>query len=195
MSRSDLSLTPVSYVVLGLVARDGPVTPYDLKAAVGRGIAHFWQFPHSQIYSESERLARLGLLVEEREDSGRRRRHYRVTAEGEKALAAWLAEPTSEVPQVRSLAILKLYFGHFADPQDIAALARAQQQAHLERQEFLGAMLERLQASDRPWQLAVGKLMRDAERAMANNWAQVERAAEDAEAADREPRGRRQATA
>jgi hypothetical protein len=48
-------------------------------------------------------------------------------------------------------------------------------------------MPERLLARDRPWQLAVGKLMRDVERAMADNWEQVERAAEDA-AADREQR-------
>lgn len=188
MSGPDLNLTPVSFVVLGLVARDGPVTPYDLKAAVGRGIANFWPFPHSQIYSESERLARLGLLAEERETTGRRRRHYRVTAEGEKALAAWLAEPTSEVPQVRSLAMLKLYFGQLAHPEDIAALARAQQAVHRERQAYLDAMLERLRARDRPWQLAVGELMRDADRAMADNWAQVERAVEDAAAADREQR-------
>ena len=48
-------------------------------------------------------------------------------------------------------------------------------------------MLERLRARGRPWQLAVGKLMRDAERAMVDNWAQVERAAEGA-AADRRRR-------
>ena len=188
MSRPELSLTPVSYVVLGLVARDGPVTPYELKAAVALGVAHFWPFPHSQIYSESERLARLGLLVEERETTGRRRRHYRVGAEGEKALAAWLAEPTSESPQYRHLGLLKLYFGQLAHPEDLAALARAQQAMHLERQEFLGAMLERLRARERPWQHAVGKLIRDAERAMVDNWAQVERAAEDAAAGDRRRR-------
>jgi PadR family transcriptional regulator, regulatory protein AphA len=188
MSRPELSLTPVSYVVLGLVARDGPVTPYDLKAAVALGVAHFWPFPHSQIYSESERLARLGLLVEERETTGRRRRHYRVSAEGEKALAAWLAEPTSDVPQYRSLGLLKLYFGRLAHPEDLVALARAQQAMHLERQEFLAEMLERLQAHGRPWQHAVGKLIRDAERAMVDNWAQVERAAEAAAAGDREQR-------
>jgi PadR family transcriptional regulator AphA len=183
MSSPELTLTPVSYVVLGLVARDGPVTPYDLKVAVGRGIAHFWPFPHSQIYSESERLARLGLLVEERENGGRRRRHYRVTAEGERALAAWLAEPTSEVPQVRSLGLLKLYFGQLARAEDVAALARAQQEMHLERQQMQAAMLERLRASDRPWQLAVAELMTDAERTMAEHWAQVERVAADAHAA------------
>jgi len=188
MSRPELNLTPVSYVVLGLVARDGPVTPYDLKAAVALGVANFWPFPHSQIYSESERLARLGLLVEERETTGRRRRHYRITAEGEKALASWLAEPTSEVPQIRSLALLKLYFGQLARPEDLAALARAQQAMHREEQEFLAAMLERLRARGRPWQLAVGRLARDAERAMADNWALVERAAEDAVAAAREQR-------
>jgi DNA-binding PadR family transcriptional regulator len=180
-----MSLTPVSYVVLGLVARDGPVTPYDLKSAVGVGVAHFWPFPHSQIYSESERLSRLGLLAEERETGGRRRRHYRITPKGEKVLAAWLAEPTSEIPQVRSLALLKLYFGQLADPGDLVALARAQQAMHRERQDFLGAMLERLRARGRPWQLAVGQLMRDAERAMIDNWAQVERAAEDAAGRER----------
>lgn len=41
-------------------------------------------------------------------------------------------------------------------------------------------MLERLRARGRPWQHAVGGIMRDAERAMIDNWAQVERAAEDA---------------
>jgi PadR family transcriptional regulator, regulatory protein AphA len=160
------------------------VTPYDLKAAVGRGIAHFWPFPHSQIYSESERLARLGLLVEERERTGRRRRHYRATAEGEKALAAWLAEPTWEVPQVRSLGLLKLYFGQLARAEDVAALARAQREMHLDRQQMQAAMLERLRATERPWQLAVAELMTDAERVMADHWARVEQAAEAAGARD-----------
>jgi Virulence activator alpha C-term len=82
--------------------------------------------------------------------------------------------------------MLKLYFGQLAHPEDLAALARAQRAMHLERQEFLGAMLERLRARERPWQHAVGKLMRDAERAMADNWAEVERAAE--AAADRDQR-------
>ena len=104
-------LTPVSYVVLGLVARDGSATPYALKTAVGRGVAHFWQFPHSQIYAETERLARLGLLAEEREQTGRRRRSYRITGAGRDALGAWLAEPTDEPPQFRSLGLLKLFVG------------------------------------------------------------------------------------
>src|ERR671910_829255 len=103
MSRPDL--TPVSYVVLGLVARDGPSTPYALKTAVGRGVAHFWPSPHTKISPEPGRLARLGLLAEEREQTGRRRRSYRITADGRAALADWLAD---ESPQFRGLGLLKL---------------------------------------------------------------------------------------
>ena len=173
MSRADL--TPVSYVVLGLVARDGPSTPYALKAAVGRGIAHFWQFPHSQIYAETERLARLGLLAEEREQTGRRRRSYRITAEGRAALAAWLAEPTDEPMQVRSLGLLKLFFAQHATPEDVAELARAQAELHRRWVEVTNGIVERLQArGDRPGQLAVAELMGDAFRVMAGHWERVE---------------------
>jgi PadR family transcriptional regulator AphA len=173
MSRTDL--TPVSYVVLGLVARDGPSTPYAIKAAVGRGIAHFWQFPHSQIYAETERLARLGLLTEEREQTGRRRRSYRITAEGRAALAAWLAEPTDEALQVRSLGLLKLFFAQHAVPEDVAELARVQAELHRGWVEVTTGIVERLQArGDRPGQLAVAELMGDAFRVMAGHWERVE---------------------
>ena len=175
MSRPDL--TPVSYVVLGLVARDGPSTPYALKAAVGRGIAHFWQFPHSQIYAETERLAGLGLLAEQREQTGRRRRSYRITAAGRAALAAWLAEPTDEPPQFRSLGLLKLFFAQHAAPEDVAELARVQAELHRGWVEVTTGIVERLQArGDRPGQLAVAELMGDAFRVMAGHWERVEQA-------------------
>jgi PadR family transcriptional regulator AphA len=178
MSRADL--TPVSYVVLGLVARDGPSTPYELKAAVGRGIAPFWPFPHSQIYSETERLARLGLLAEEREHTGRRRRSYRITAAGHAALGAWLAEPTSEALQIRSLAFLKLFFGQFAAPEDIAALTRAQVERYERELEVVEELLDRLKArGDRPWQLAVGELFAGALGAITEQWQRIDQLAED----------------
>jgi PadR family transcriptional regulator, regulatory protein AphA len=174
MSRPDL--TPVSYVVLGLVARDGPSTPYALKAAVGRGIAHFWQFPHSQIYAETERLARLGLLAEDREQTGRRRRSYRITPSGRAALAAWLAEPAEEPPQFRSLGLLKLFFAQHAGPEEIAELARAQAALYRGYVEVTDTINERLQARpDLPGQLAVAELMGDTFRVMAEHWERVER--------------------
>jgi PadR family transcriptional regulator, regulatory protein AphA len=189
MSRPDL--TPVSYVVLGLVARDGPSTPYALKTAVGRGVAHFWQFPHSQIYAETGRLARLGLLAEQREHTGRRRRSYRITPEGRAALRAWLAEPTDEPPQFRSLGLLKLFFSQHAEPEHVAELARAQLALYRQGIEHTTDIIERLQArGDRPGQLAVAEIMDQAFRAMAGQWERVERAAAEPPAPAAAARGR-----
>ena len=149
-------------------------TPYALKTAVGRGIAHFWPFPHSQIYAETGRLAGLGLLAEEREHTGRRRRSYRITAEGRAALAGWLAEPAEELPQFRSLGLLKLFFGQHAGPGDVAELATAQVELHRQIVELTAAIVERLQARpDLPGQLAVAELMGDAYRVMGEHWERV----------------------
>jgi PadR family transcriptional regulator, regulatory protein AphA len=167
-------LNPVSYVVLGLVARDGPSTPYELKAAVARGIAGFWPFPHSQIYSEAARLAEAGLLTEEAESAGRRRRTYAITQDGQQALAGWLAEPSREPPQIRSLGLLQLYFGQFAQPEDRAALAAAQIEVHREvlgrYQEVSAALAAR---GDRPWQLRVAELGIAQVTAIITEWEQM----------------------
>ena len=130
---SSIALTPVSYLVLGLVARSGPATPYELKRFASHSIGYFWSFPHSQLYAEPERLARAGLLEENREIGGRRRRRYAITAAGRIVLREWLREPTTALPQLRDLGLLKLFFGEFVEPDDIAALARAQESAHRER--------------------------------------------------------------
>jgi DNA-binding PadR family transcriptional regulator len=182
MSRRNL--TPVSYVVLGLIARDGPSTPYDLKAAVSRGIAGFWPFPHSQIYSETDYLTGLGLLAEQRERSGRRRRTFRVTDAGRRALEAWLQEPTADVAQIRSYAFLKLYFGYFARPEDVLALATAQIAAFEGQIEQIRQMIDRLRVrADRKWQLALGELYADLTRAVCEAWKRVAaRASQDARA-------------
>jgi PadR family transcriptional regulator AphA len=172
---SSRNLTPVSYVVLGLIARDGPSTPYEVKAAVARGIAHFWPFPHSQIYSETEYLTGLRLLAEERERSGRRRRTFRVTDAGRRVLESWLCEPTSDAFQIRSYAFLKLYFGYFARPEDVLNLAGVQI-ASLETQlTEIGQMLDRLKVrADRKWQLALGEMFSDLSRAVLDAWKRVE---------------------
>jgi DNA-binding PadR family transcriptional regulator len=105
------SLTPTSYVVLGLVGAFGPCTSYDMKRSVAVSIGYFWSFPHSQLYAEPARLVELGLLSEERESTGRKRRLYALTSAGRRALRTWLAEPTDEPTEIRDLAILKLFFG------------------------------------------------------------------------------------
>jgi PadR family transcriptional regulator AphA len=118
-------LTPVSYMVLGLVERAGEATPYQLKQVAARSVGNFWTIQHAQLYTESERLARAGLLAEEREKGGRRRRTYRLTDAGRAALREWLAEPATELGELRSPGLLQLFFGAEKEP-----LARAQLEIH-----------------------------------------------------------------
>ena len=129
---STAQLTPVSYVVLGLVAR-GATTPYDMKQRASLSVGYFWNFPHSQLYAEPARLTELGLLEEEREDGGRRRRVYTLTSAGREALDAWLREPTREHTQIRDAGLLKLFFGGGLSADELSALARAQEEAHQAR--------------------------------------------------------------
>ena len=120
------ALTPTSYLVLGLLAERGPSTPYELKQAVARSIGSFWPFPHTQLYTEPVRLVGLGLVEEERETTGRRRRSFSVTDRGRKEVARWLDEPAEESIGYRDLGLLKLFFGSVAEPGTIAELAAVQ---------------------------------------------------------------------
>ena len=120
-----MQLTPTSYIVLGLLDARGEATPYDLKGMVEASIGNFWSVPHSQLYAEPARMAEAGYVKERRERGGRRRRHYSLTAKGRKALAGWRDEPIAEMPELRDLSLLKMFFG--GDPRK---LATAQREAH-----------------------------------------------------------------
>lgn len=124
------SLTPTSYLVLGLLAWKGPSTPYELKQFVEGSVGHFWPFPHTQLYTEPPRLVGLGLLDEEREHSGRRRRMFAITDQGLVALRGWLADTSGESTQIRDLALLKLFFSGLGDHDHAVTLAHAQVRAH-----------------------------------------------------------------
>ena len=145
---SSVRLGTTSYVVLGSIAVRGPSTSYDLKRFVELTLGHFWAFPHSQLYAEPERLARAGLLSEEREDGGRRRRTYAISAAGRRALDKWLRQPATSQLEIRDAGLLKLFFSELADDEAFRALAREQAAAHramLARYEWL-----RRRYGDRP---------------------------------------------
>ncbi|HEX2743967.1 MAG TPA: PadR family transcriptional regulator [Streptosporangiaceae bacterium] len=126
---TDIRLTPTSYIVLGLLMQADEATPYELKAMVAGGIGNLWSLQHTQLYAEPERLTEAGYLTETREDGGRRRKLYRITPAGRDAFRGWLsAELASELPELRDISLLKIFFG--ADPRPIAI---GQLRAHREK--------------------------------------------------------------
>lgn len=122
-----------SYVILGLVATCGPQTPYEMKKQADQSVGYFWDFPRAQLYVDPERLARLGLLTEQREVAGRRRRTYSITEQGAETLRRWLLEPTVREVELRDIGLLKLYFGALLERDDIVALAQREADLHRRR--------------------------------------------------------------
>jgi DNA-binding PadR family transcriptional regulator len=123
-------LTPTSYLVLGLIAREGPSTPYDLKRHVTATIGHFWSFPHALLYKEPPRLKSLGLLTEERESGGRRRRLFTITPAGRRALRSWLGHPARQPTELRDLGLLQLFFADLEPAGTMLAIAKEQLALH-----------------------------------------------------------------
>ena len=144
----EIRLTPTSYIVLGLLDRAGEATPYALKRMVAAGVGNFWSLQHAQLYTETARLTAAGYLEEEREETGRRRRRYRLSRAGRKALAGWVATPTREFTELRDLALLKLFFG--AEPKTLAAEQLVVHEAKLAEYERLRDQAEPMRAPSGP---------------------------------------------
>ncbi|HKS46903.1 MAG TPA: PadR family transcriptional regulator [Amycolatopsis sp.] len=151
-------LSPSAYVVLGLIARHGPMTPYELKARVEDTVGYYWPIPHAQLYRDPPRLAERGLLEERAEEHGRRRRVFHLTGAGREALDRWLADPTSGPPETRNPALLKLTFVDLGPSERATALARQQAAQH---REWLELYRNQLAENDpaRPDALARARLL------------------------------------
>jgi PadR family transcriptional regulator AphA len=131
----EIRLTPTSYIVLGLLEMAGESTPYGLKQLVAGSVGYFWTLQHAQLYTEPERLAQAGYVKEKREETGRRRRLYSITAKGRAALDEWRTGTTTELAELREPALLKLFFG--ADPEALAAAQIPANRARLEEYEAI----------------------------------------------------------
>ncbi|WP_051222696.1 PadR family transcriptional regulator [Conexibacter woesei] len=132
-----LKLTPTSFMVLGLLEQAAPAeaTPYDIKQWMGFSVDNFWPTPHAQVYREPERLATGGYVTERREETGRRRKFYKITEAGSAALETWRHEPLDDLPELRDAAVLKIFFG--ADPVVVARHQVAAHEAKLAEYEHL----------------------------------------------------------
>ena len=105
-----IRLSSTSFAVLALLEQFGDSTSYDIKQAIERSIANFWNVPHTTAYEEPARLAAAGYLSVREEPGGRRRKVYSLTASGREALREWAREPAAP-PQLRDELVLKIFAG------------------------------------------------------------------------------------
>ena len=122
---------PITYGILGLLAFWGPLSGYDIKRLFDHTLSAMWGAAQSQIYKELRRMKELGWVEMEREEQEARpdRKIYSITDQGHEALRKWQAQPP-EVFQLRDELLLKVLFGSFATPADLAQNLRANIATH-----------------------------------------------------------------
>lgn len=118
--------TQTGYTLLGLLSFGRELSGYELKQ-MAENLRFFWSAPAmSQVYREVERLAAAGLVAQRSvvRDGTRSTKVYRLTAEGDAAVRAWLASPP-EPPVLRHPVALRVFFGHLLAPDDLRAAIEA----------------------------------------------------------------------
>jgi DNA-binding PadR family transcriptional regulator len=121
---SAIKLKPISYMVLGML-RLGAKSGYAIKKAADLSTSAFWPTSLAQVYPELARLERHGLVKRQEDPHGARQRSaYDLTEEGEAALLAWLRSSQVTPVQLRSEAMLRLFFADALSKEDQLALVR-----------------------------------------------------------------------
>jgi DNA-binding PadR family transcriptional regulator len=147
-SSSAVALLPQDYVVLGMI-RLGARSGYEIKQMVELSIRFFWTISQVQIYPALRQLEEEGLVEGRDEPRGKLpRRVYEITAAGERALAAWVAEAAPMPFELRDLGLVKLFFADVVEDADAGALLAAVRSRSAERVQALKAIEPVADAAD-----------------------------------------------
>ncbi len=138
-------LPATAYVVLGLVAIR-PMTGYELTGFAERSIGNFFPLTRSHIYSELDRLGRLGLLgaTEIAQENAPTKRVYEITPDGSDELRHWLQDAVMKEERSRSLFLVRIFFGDRTSPEHLAALLDEFESAARARRDRLAAIADQL---------------------------------------------------
>ena len=99
------------YAVLGIIANAPGSSGYDIQSTMKESTDFFLKETFSSIYPVLETLKKEQLITELEDSlSGRKRKTYKITKEGLKALQAWLLEDV-ELEQARNELLLKIFLG------------------------------------------------------------------------------------
>jgi PadR family transcriptional regulator AphA len=113
-----------TYAVLGLIDKIPGSSGYDLVGVAGRSFAYFWPISQTLLYRELDRLTELGWVTATRVTQTRvpSKRIYHITESGKGALTGWLATPISDGGGFRSPVLLRFFFAHRMDSDQVRAL-------------------------------------------------------------------------
>jgi DNA-binding PadR family transcriptional regulator len=130
--------------LIGLLAREGPLTGYELTKAFDRSVNFLWHAVPGQIYPELSRLAEAG-LIRQTGTGPRGAKHFEATEEGIAELRRWVTavEPARGI---RNQTLLRVFFAYQVDPDAAEAFLRREAEEYRRRL----AILERFAAEPPP---------------------------------------------
>jgi DNA-binding PadR family transcriptional regulator len=136
-SDSTNRLTTTEHALLGMLARYGECSGYELLRQAREGIGFFWSPAKSHVYDLLPRLEERGLAKRRViAQQGKPDKHlWRLTGQGRAALRRWIDLPERDPMNNLNLLLLKLFFGDYGDPAAVLALAeryRDQTAEHLD---------------------------------------------------------------
>jgi DNA-binding PadR family transcriptional regulator len=112
-------LTTTEYALLGMLARYGEHSGYELLKLAATGVGFLWSPAKSHVYDvlprlERERYARRRVVPQtERPD----KHLWRITPRGRKALETWVNTIDDDPLSERGVFLLKLFFGEHGDAE------------------------------------------------------------------------------
>lgn len=138
-------LPTTAYVVLGLVSIRS-AAGHELAAFAERSVGQFFSLTRSHVYSELDRLCRLGLLdaTEVEQERLPTKRVYEITAEGVRALEAWLDERECSPERHRNVFLVRVFFGDRMSEERLAALIDSYERTTRERHDRYAEVVEAL---------------------------------------------------
>ena len=123
--------------LIGLLAREGPQTGYQLTKAFDRSVNFVWHAVHGQIYPELARLVDAG-FIRQTGTGPRGAKRYEATPEGVDELRRWITE-VEPARGTRNEVLLRTFFIYLVEPADAEAFFRREAEEYRRDLEVLEA--------------------------------------------------------
>ncbi|MFN3667896.1 MAG: PadR family transcriptional regulator [Brevundimonas sp.] len=120
-------MTELDFTILAIIARDGPLSAYDVRKVFAQSLTPTWSSSTGSIYPSIGRLEKMDMVTASAPQGGRSRKLVSATAEGKRRLSAWLADidasTASATPDAIRTRMFFLALASAADRRDIISAA------------------------------------------------------------------------
>ena len=125
MSPTRSRMTELDYTILAIIARDGPLSAYDVRKVFARSLTSTWSSSTGSIYPSIRRLENARYVAASSPKGARARKTIRVTAAGRVALEHWLEAITPEMAGPTPHPVrTRMYFLGILEPAKRSAIIR-----------------------------------------------------------------------